>query len=272
MNRPDILATILATKRLEASDATRRRKAEDWDARCRDLPPPRDFAGALAGRFPVGVIAEIKRASPSAGILREDFDPVGIARSYAENGADCVSVLTDREFFRGGIEHLQAVAAAVNLPVLRKDFVIDESQVIEARIAGAAAVLLIAECLEPRRLAELASKTTELGMTPLVELHDPENLPAVIASKAPVACINNRDLRTFETRLEMTQSLAGQFPEGTIVVSESGIRTADDVALVRSFGASAILVGEAFMRAEDPGARLRLLMRETAKLVAAKAD
>lgn len=260
MSQNDVLARIVERKRIEVEQARAAAARDDWRGRSADLPAPPNFLAALAKPGRIRVIAEIKKASPSAGVLRPDFDPVAIAQSYARNGADCLSVLTDEQFFQGSIGHLRAVRQAVALPILRKDFVLNEAQVYEARLAGASAVLLIAECLDPAPLCDLAGLIGELSMTALVELYDPENLPAVLASGARLIGINNRDLRTFATDLRHTLDLLDQIPADRLVISESGIKTRGDIERLASAGVAAVLVGETFMRAADPGLKLAELI------------
>ena len=207
----------------------------------------------------MGIIAEVKKASPSAGVLRADFDPVAIARSYAAAGADCLSVLTDEPFFQGELAHLLAIRAAVAPPVLRKDFLLDPYQVLEARIAGADAVLLIAEILDVATLKLLLRETQTLGMQALVELYDQTNLARVVDCGATLIGINNRDLRTFETRLEHTLELAPLVPADRVLVSESGIKTRDDMQRLGAAGVKAVLIGETLMRSGDVAAKLREL-------------
>jgi indole-3-glycerol phosphate synthase len=208
----------------------------------------------------VQVIAEVKRASPSAGTIRAaGFDPVAIAQTYADNGAACISVLTDTPHFQGHLDYLRAIAA-VAVPVLRKDFIIDRYQLLEARAAGADCVLLIAEVLPGERLAELLRQTHELGMEALVELYDADNLPRVLASGAKLVGVNNRDLRTMEVRLEHTVELAAGVPPDVCLVGESGIQTRADVERLRAAGVKAVLVGETLMRAADVGGKLRELL------------
>jgi indole-3-glycerol phosphate synthase len=230
--------------------------------RAREAPAPRDFAGAIRARIAAGrpaVIAEVKRASPSKGLLREDFDPAAIARSYEAAGAACLSVLTDREFFRGAPEDLARARAACRLAVLRKDFVIEPYQVFEARAMGADAILLIAAALAPETMKALEEIALGLGMAVLAEAHDRAELESALALATPLIGINNRNLRTFETRLETTLELAAAVPEGRIVVTESGISSPADVERLRRAGIHAFLVGEAFMRSPDPGAALARL-------------
>ena len=222
------------------------------------VPPVRDFVAALRAKRPA-VIAEIKRASPSKGLLRQNFDPAAIARSYEEGGAACMSVLTDREFFQGAPEHLSAARAACALPALRKDFLIDPYQVMEARALGADCVLLIVACLADVEMRELEALARSLGMAVLVEVHDAAELERALALKTPLIGINNRNLRSFETRLETTLDLLPRIPDDRLVITESGILAKADVKRMREHGVHAFLVGEAFMRADDPGAELRKL-------------
>jgi indole-3-glycerol phosphate synthase len=223
------------------------------------MPSARGFAAALAARVTRGqtaVVAEIKQASPSKGLLRADFDPPAIARSYLAGGAACLSVLTDGPFFRGSLDHLRAVRAAVELPLLRKDFLLDPYQVYEARAAGADCILLIVAALDDARLADLYAAAAELGLDALIEVHDEYELDRALTLAPRLLGINNRNLHTFETRLDTTVRLAGRMPRDCLPVAESGIHSAADVALIRGAGVHAFLVGEAFMRAADPGARL----------------
>ena len=253
-----ILEKILAVKRAEVAAA--KRAVADIEARARAAPAPRDFVGALRARNPA-VIAEIKRASPSKGLLRADFDPAAIARSYEKGGAACLSVLTDREFFQGSPEDLIKARAACALPALRKDFLIDPYQAFEARALGADCVLLIVACLEDAELRALEKVAHALGMAVLVEVHDAQELQRALALETPLIGINNRNLRTFETRLETTLELLPRVPQGRMVVTESGILARADVARMRAAGVDTFLVGEAFMRAADPGAALQALLR-----------
>jgi indole-3-glycerol phosphate synthase len=256
----DILQRIMKVKRAEVAAAKGSAPPSEMQTRAQKAPPPRDFVASLKRKIAAGeaaVIAEIKRASPSRGVLRESFDPAEIARSYAAGGAACLSVLTDREFFQGSAEHLQAARAACTLPVLRKDFIFDPYQVHEARAMGADCILLIAACLSVDEMQGLETQAEALGMAVLVEVHDAAELQAALALRTPLLGINNRDLRTFETRLENTLGLLPKVPQERIVVTESGILSAADVARMRSRGVHAFLVGEAFMRAPDPGSALR---------------
>jgi indole-3-glycerol phosphate synthase len=254
-----ILDRIVASKRREIAAARERVPAADLERRLANAPPVRDFQRALQVPGEVQFIAEVKRASPSAGLIRADFDPVAIARTYAEHGAACISVLTDEPFFQGHLSHLEHVRGAVAPPVLRKDFILDHYQFLEARAAGADAVLLIAEILAENALPTLFRQAQELGMQCLVELYDSENLPRVLDAGARLIGVNNRDLRTFVTRLEHTLELAARLPTGCCLVSESGIRTRDDVLRLQAAGVSAVLVGETLMRAPDIGAKLEEL-------------
>jgi indole-3-glycerol phosphate synthase len=260
----DILRKILATKAKEVAAARVKRPPEAIEADARTASPPRDFVGALRTRISAGnpaVIAEIKKASPSRGVLRPIFDPAAIARRYEAGGAACLSVLTDREYFQGACEHLVAARAACSLPVLRKDFVVDEYQIAEARAIGADCVLLIVAALDDARLAALERCATGYGMAVLAEVHDARELERALALATPLIGINNRDLRTFEVKLETTLELLPRVPPGRIVITESGIVSKADVARMRMAGVQAFLVGEAFMRAADPGAALTALFR-----------
>ena len=248
-----ILDKILTVKRAEVAAA--KRAAPDVEARARAAPTTRDFVGALRAKKPA-VIAEIKRASPSKGLLRAHFDPAAIARSYEQAGAACLSVLTDREFFQGSGEDLIKARAACALPALRKDFLIDPYQAFEARALGADCVLLIVACLEDAQLRALEKMAHGLGMAVLVEVHDAAELERALALKTPLIGINNRNLRTFETRLETTLELLPRVPSGRVVITESGILSTADVRRMREHGVEAFLVGEAFMRADDPGKAL----------------
>ena len=254
-----ILDEIVADKRREIAAAKERVPLAELERLAKDAPPLRDFLGSLRRGQGIGIIAEVKKASPSAGVMKADFDPVAIARVYAEHGADCISVLTDEPHFQGQLSYLTAIRHAVPTPLLRKDFLLDPYQVVEARVAGADAVLLIAEILDDRTLTELTQRTHELGMHALVELYDAENLPRVLASGARLVGVNHRDLRTFVTSLERTLALAPRVPPDRLLISESGIRDADDIRRLKEAGARAVLIGETLMRADDIGAKLREL-------------
>jgi len=228
-------------------------------AEARGAPPPRDFLGAVSAEG-LRIIAEVKKASPSKGVIREDFDAVALAREYEQNRAAAISVLTEEAFFLGKLEYLALIKAEVNLPVLRKDFILDEYQVFESRAAGADAVLLITNILGEKRLKTLISLTEDLSMTPLVEVHDRAELHMALRAGAGLMGINNRDLRTFRTYISNTEKLAPLVPEGTVVVSESGINTPGDIKRLMKTGVHAFLVGEALTREKDAGAKLRELM------------
>ncbi|MCS6864770.1 MAG: indole-3-glycerol phosphate synthase TrpC [Gemmataceae bacterium] len=253
---PTILDRILETKQREVAAAKAMVPACELERRIADCPPVRDFPRSLRRTGQVAIIAEVKKASPSAGVIRPDFDPVAIARLYEAHGAAAISVLTDSEYFQGHLDYLTAIKSVVRLPVLRKDFIIDRYQLLEARAAGADAVLLIAECLPGEQLATLQQQATAIGLHTLVELHDAEQLPRVLACGATIIGINNRDLRTFITRLDHTRELRPHIPPDRTVVSESGIRSHADLVALQAAGVQAVLVGESLMRAPDIGAAL----------------
>jgi indole-3-glycerol phosphate synthase len=255
----NILERIVAYKRHEIDAARLRVPEAQLERRLEAAPPPRDFRAALERAADVAIIAEVKKASPSAGLLRADFDPVAIARIYESNGAACISVLTDEPSFQGHLQYLSAIRAAVSPPLLRKDFILDRYQLLEARAAGADAVLLIAEILDAATLPRLLREAAELGLQTLVELYERDNLPRVLDSGARLIGVNNRDLRSFQTRLEHTLDLAASLPPDVCLVSESGIRTRGDIERLRAAGVRAVLIGETFMRAADIGAKLREL-------------
>ena len=229
-------------------------------ARLADVYPPRDFLAALKSATGVGLIAEVKKASPSAGLIREDFDPVEIAKTYESAGAACISCLTDESYFKGKLEYLTAIRNAVEIPVMRKDFILDRYQVTEARAAGADCILLIAECLDDCTMRDLYFYASELGMECLVEIYDPENLDRVLKLEAPLIGINNRNLRTFVTDLKHSTDLAARVPDTVYLVSESGIRERSDVEHLLQFGVRGILVGETLMRQENIAAKVRELL------------
>ena len=258
----DILERILATKRVEVEQARAARPLVALRADADRRADQRDFVGALRRKLAAGrpaVIAEVKKASPSKGVLRADFDPAAIARSYAANGAACLSVLTDREYFQGAPEYLAQARDASGLPALRKDFIVDAYQVVEARAMGADAILLIVAALDDARLREFEGLAQALGLAVLVEVHDAAELERALRLATPLVGINNRNLRTFETTLDTTLSLLRRIPPDRIVVTESGILAPAAVARMRAAGVNAFLVGEAFMRATDPGAELARL-------------
>jgi indole-3-glycerol phosphate synthase len=258
----DILQKILATKAEEVAAAKRTRPYVVVAAAARAAPPPRDFEAALRAKIAAGgsaVIAEIKKASPSRGVLRADFDPPAIARSYEAAGAACLSVLTDRAYFQGAPEYLTAARDACALPALRKDFIVDEYQIAEARALSADAILLIVAALDDARLASLEACARDFGMAVLVEVHDAAELERALRLATPLVGVNNRNLRTFDVSLATTFDLLPRIPAGRLVITESGILAPADVARVRAHGVHAFLVGEAFMRAEDPGAALTAL-------------
>ncbi len=258
----DILLRIIGVKRQEVAQAKEAKPLTVLRAEIKTAGKPRDFIGALRAKITVGeaaVIAEIKKASPSRGVLREQFDPAAIAASYAHHGAACLSVLTDTQFFQGSAAHLQQARAACNLPVLRKDFMVDPYQIYESRAMGADCILLIAAALDDAQMHELETHAHNLHMAVLVEVHDEEELARALKLKTPLIGINNRDLHSFKTKLEVTLRLLKEIPSGRIVITESGILHPDDVARMRANEVQSFLVGEAFMRAEDPGAELARL-------------
>ncbi|MFZ5818211.1 MAG: indole-3-glycerol phosphate synthase TrpC [Bacillota bacterium] len=263
-----ILDQILATKVTEVAAARAARPLAEVVEAARRAPDPRSFLRALREPAGVTVIAEVKKASPSKGVIRPDFDPVAIARAYEAAGAACLSVLTDEEYFQGSLAYLQAIRQAVALPLLRKDFIIDEYQVYEARAAGADAILLIVAAFHgpssqgrsPDELHRLAALATDLGMDVLTEVHSAEELAIAIESGAPLIGVNNRDLRTFHTTLEVTFALAGKVPPDRLLVSESGIGTRADLDRLAQAGVKSVLVGESLMRQPDVGAALRSLL------------
>ncbi len=262
MARSDILEKIVTTKAQEVIAAQVARPFAIVDAEARAAPPPRGFEAALRARIAAGrpaVIAEIKKASPSKGVLREVFEPATIARAYEGAGAACLSVLTDRPFFQGAPEYLVEARAACLLPALRKEFIIDEYQVAESRALGADAILLIVSALEDAQMAALEACAGSYGMDVLVEIHDGDELDRALRLTTPLLGINNRNLRDFSVTLDTTINLLPRVPPDRLVVTESGILAPGDVAMMRERGVNAFLVGEAFMRAPDPGAALTAL-------------
>lgn len=249
----NVLSKIIAHKLGEIADAKRRCPIEQLMDQLETAPPIRDFVGSLRSNSDMGLIAEVKKGSPSAGIIRADFDPVQIALTYERHGAQCLSVLTDEKFFLGHLDYLRAVRKAVQIPVLRKDFIIDRYQVLEARAAGADCILLIAECLDDCQMRDLYFYASELGMESLIELYDADNLDRILKLEPAMVGVNNRDLRTFVTDLDHTIRLSEKIPSTTLLVSESGIKTRADIDRVKAGGARAILVGETLMRSPDIG-------------------
>ncbi len=259
----DILATILATKQQEVAAGKREVSLAEMVLKARMQPPARDFTAALRQRMAAqqpAVIAEIKRASPSKGLLRENFEPAAIARSYAQHGAACLSVLTDKQYFQGGDGDLVCARQACELPVLRKDFVIDPYQIYEARALGADCILLIVAALDGGALREFEAIAHELGMSVLIESHNASELEQALQLSSPLVGINNRNLRSFETSLDTTLQLLPQVGDERLVITESGIHTRADVQRMMDAGVYGFLVGEAFMRAESPGKALQLLI------------
>ncbi len=258
----DILQRILAVKAEEVARAKAAKALSVVQAEAAAAPPPRDFVGSLRAKVAAGkpaVIAEVKKASPSKGVLREHFEPAAIARSYEQHGAACLSVLTDAQFFSGKINDLHEARAACRLPVLRKDFMIEPYQVYESRAAGADCILLIVAALDLPRMRELESIAHELDLAVLVEVHDGEELERALKLRTPLIGINNRNLRTFETRLDTTLGLLGRISDDRIVITESGILKPEDVKTMRDNKVNCFLVGEAFMRAAEPGVELERL-------------
>lgn len=255
----DILKKILAVKAQEVAAAKPVKPLSKLRTEAERAEPVRDFVGAIRSKIAAGqpaVIAEIKKASPSKGVIRADFRPAEIAQSYAQHGAACLSVLTDEQFFQGSAEYLQQARAACDLPVLRKDFMVDEYQIYQARAMGADAILLIAAALTLKQMQSFETLAHQLGMAVLVEVHNGEELDAALQLTTPLIGINNRNLRTFEVSLQTTLDLLPRIPPERIVVTESGIFTSEDVKLMRDRQVNSFLVGEAFMRADDPGAEL----------------
>jgi indole-3-glycerol phosphate synthase len=258
----DILTQIVAVKHEEVAAARSRKPLTEVRADAESRVLTRDFLGAMRARIAAGrpaVIAEIKKASPSKGVLRADFEPADIAQTYAEHGAACLSVLTDQQFFQGKADFLKQARASCHLPVLRKDFVVDAYQVYESRVMGADAVLLIAACLDDAQLRDFEATALSLDMAVLVEVHDATELARALRLKTPLIGVNNRNLKTFEVSIQTTLDLLRDVPAGRLLVTESGIATRDDVLRLGAAGVNAYLVGEAFMRAPDPGQALAAL-------------
>lgn len=252
--KDNVLDRIVAHKRTEVALAKSLRPFDSLQSQLESAPPVRDFIAALKSAPYMGLIAEVKKASPSAGIIKSDFDPLRIAQRYESAGANCLSVLTDEHFFQGHLDYLKQIRRSVSLPVLRKDFIIDRYQVFEARVAGADAILLIAECLTDCELRDLYFYASELGLECLIEVYEPDNLERVLKLDPPLVGVNNRDLRSFNVDLNQTIALSAKVPVSTLLVSESGIKTREDVERLKACGCGAILVGETLMRSEDvPG-------------------
>lgn len=258
-----ILDEIIARKIQEVAHARQRVPFSQLETRLGTAPPPRGFLAALRQARPPALIAEVKKASPSAGLIRADFDPVSIALQYQSAGAACLSVLTDEHYFQGHLDYLAAIRQAVHIPVMRKEFIIDRYQIAEARAVGADCVLLIAECLDDAQLLDLYGYARSLGMDVLIELYDLPNVSRVLATGTQLLGINNRDLRTFVTSLEHTFTLQRQIPADVLLVSESGIATAADMQRLRSAGVGAVLVGESLMRQPDIAVAVHNLLSES---------
>lgn len=259
VDTPDILKKIVKRKLEEIAERSAKVSIADLQANLAGVDKPRGFVNSIKSKVAQGrsgVIAEIKKASPSKGVLRENFVPADIAKSYADNGAACLSILTDVDFFQGGDEYLKQARAACQLPVIRKDFIVDPYQVVEARAMAADCILLIVGCLEDQQLQDLNDQAFELGMDVLIEVHDQAELDRALKVNNPMIGINNRNLRTFDVSLDTTLELLAQIGEERLVVTESGIHTPADVALMREHNVNAFLVGEAFMRADVPGDKL----------------
>ncbi len=254
-----VLSEIVRHKRSEIAAVKQQKPEKQLQQLAESAPPVRDFLAALSSGRP-GLIAEVKKASPSAGLIRADFDPVSIARSYEAAGAQCLSVLTDEKFFQGHLDYLQQIRCEVSLPVMRKEFILDRHQILEARAVGADCVLLIAECLNDAELNDLHQFAAELGMQTLIELYDPENLQRVLDTGTQLVGINNRDLRTFVTTLDHTFDLLSRIPADVLLVSESGIRTHEDIRRLADQGVGGVLVGESLMRQPDIERAVRQLM------------
>lgn len=255
-----VLDEIVAHKRQEVRHAQEQKPFSQLEAELFTAAEVRGFLTALRHSQQPGLIAEVKKASPSAGIIREDFSPITIAQAYESAGATCLSVLTDEKYFQGHLNFLRQIRPLVNIPVMRKEFIIDRYQILEARVAGADCVLLIAECLNDDELQDLHNYAHQLGMDTLIELYEPDNLPRVLSTGAKLIGINNRDLRTFVTSLQHTFDLMQGIPDDVLLVSESGIRTNDDLSRLREAGVGGVLVGESLMRCPDIAVAVRELM------------
>lgn len=255
-----VLDEIIEHKLKEVASAKAKTPFEELQSQLADAPPVRSFYKALSSGTNPGLIAEVKKASPSAGIIRDDFSPVEIAKTYESAGANCLSVLTDENFFQGHLDFLRQIRSEVSIPVMRKEFIIDRYQILEARVAGADCCLLIAECLDDAQLQDLHDYAHQLGMDTLIELYEPANLSRVLNTGGKLIGINNRDLRTFATSLEHTFELKKKIPDDVLLVSESGIRTHEDIVRLRNAGVGGVLVGESLMRKPDIGAAVKELM------------
>lgn len=256
----DILRQIMEHKRSEIAAAKRRTPQSDLDRQLSQAPPIRDFAASLRNHHPMGLIAEVKRASPSAGLIRADFSPTEIARIYENSGAACISVLTDEKYFQGHLDYLRQIRQVVNIPVMRKEFILDEYQILEARVAGADCVLLIAECLDDVQLRDLYQTAQSLGMQSLVELHDAENLDRVLQLNPVMLGVNNRDLKVMKTNLNHCINLRIRVPKSVLFVGESGIHSRTHVEQLMAGGVHAMLVGETLMKSPDISAKIRELL------------
>ncbi len=259
----DILTKIVTKKRAEIEAAKAARPLDFLQERLQKAPAPLNFVEAFGRQSTIALIAEVKKASPSAGLIRANFNPAEIATEYEQYGASCISCLTDQEFFQGHLDDLQAVRDAVSIPVLRKDFILDRYQIFEARAAGADCVLLIAECLDDSSLTELYEQSNELGMQSLIEIYEAANLDRVLKLNPPMIGINNRNLRTFETTIDHSIALSRNVPSDCLLVSESGIHNRADVLQLQENGIGAILVGETLMRSESIAAKVRELLGTT---------
>ncbi len=260
-----ILDEIIAYKKRELAETMRRVPLSELKAKAADAEPARGFQKTLSEGNEVRLIAEVKKASPSKGVIREEFDPVGIAQTYARSGAHCISVLTEKQFFQGDLGYLRDIRKAVGLPLLRKDFIVEEYQIVEARAAGADAVLLIAACLERRQLEDLLGAAKETGIDVLVESHTYKELDRALLSGAVLVGINNRDLQSFSVSIRTTLDLLKDIPDDRVVVSESGIKTREDVVLLQQAGVDAVLVGESLMRENDIGKKVQELLGTNTK-------
>jgi indole-3-glycerol phosphate synthase len=260
-----ILDEIIANKKMELVETKRRAPLSEIRSKASGAEPTRGFGKALSGAGDIRLIAEVKKASPSKGVIRKDFDPVAIARSYEESGASCLSILTEKKFFQGELEYLGRIRKTVKIPLLRKDFIIDEYQIHEARAAGADAILLIAACLEQQQIQDYLGSAHRLGLDALVESHTYKELDKSLRAGAMLVGINNRDLTTFSVSLQTTLDLVKDIPDDRTVVSESGIKTRDDVIRLQKAGVDAILVGESLMREKDIGRKVKELLGTNTK-------